>query len=92
MEIHVLEKSSKKMVFTLKGADHTLCNPLKRELYNDEAVKIASYTIEHPLIRVPKFIVETNGKKDPVKALMDAVKRLQKTNKQFLEAFKKVKI
>ncbi len=92
MEIHVLEKSSKKMVFTIKGADHTLCNPLKKELYNDEEVKNASYTIEHPLIRIPKFIVETKGKKDPVKALIDAAKRLQKTNTQFLEAFKKLKI
>ena len=91
MEIHVLEKSAKKMIFTIKGADHTLCNPLKRELYNDPAVKNASYTIDHPLIRVPKFIIETSGK-TPDKALIDAAKRLQKTNKAFFDAFKKVKI
>lgn len=91
MEIHVIEKSAKKMIFTIKGADHTLCNPLKRELYNDESVKNASYTIEHPLVRVPKFIIETSGK-EPEKALIDAAKRLQKTNNSFLEAFKTVKI
>ena len=92
MEIHVQEKSSKKLIFTIKGADHTLCNPLKRELYHDKSVKIAAYTIEHPLIRVPKFIIETDGKKKPEKALSDAIKRLQATNKKFLDAFKKVKI
>jgi DNA-directed RNA polymerase subunit L len=92
MEIEVLEKTNKKLIFHLKGADHTLCNPLKRELYADEDVKVASYTIDHPLVRIPKFIVETNGKKAPEKALVDAAKRLQKTNEKVLEAFKKIKI
>lgn len=92
MDVHVLEKTTKKMIFTIKGADHTVCNPLKRELYNDDDVKIASYTIEHPLIRVPKFIIETKGNKTPEKALQDAIKRLQATNKKVLQAFKKIKI
>jgi len=92
MEIEVLEKSKKKMIFKIPGADHTLLNPLKRELYQDKAVKIASYTIEHPLLKVPKFIIETDGTKEPGKALIDAAKRLQKTNEKVLEEFKKVKL
>ncbi|RJQ16971.1 DNA-directed RNA polymerase subunit L [Candidatus Woesearchaeota archaeon] len=92
MEIEVIEQSKKKLIFKLKGADHTFCNALKRELYSDESVKISSYTIEHPLINIPKFIVETDTSKTPEKALSAAVKRLQGTNAKVLEAFKKAKL
>jgi len=90
MELHVVEKSKKKFVFELVGADHTFCNALKRELWNDKSVKVSAYNIEHPLIGIPKFIVETDDK-EPEKVVTDAVKRLQKKNEQFLELFKKIK-
>lgn len=88
----MLEKSKKRMIFKLKGATPTLLNPLKRELYSDESVKAASFTIEHPLVGIPKFIIETDGSKEPSKALIDAAKRLQKTNEKVLEEFKKLKL
>ncbi|HGJ65640.1 TPA: DNA-directed RNA polymerase subunit L [bacterium] len=91
MELKVVEKSKKKLVFDLIGADHTFSNALKKELWNDKSIKISAYNIEHPLIGVPRFIVETDDK-DPEKALLDAVKRLQKKNEQFLEGAKKIRI
>ncbi len=90
MEIKVAEKTKKRIVFDLVGADHTFAGALKKELWNDKAVEISTYAVEHPLIGVPRFIVETNDK-DPEKALTDAVKRLQKKNEQFLEGFKKIR-
>lgn len=90
MELRVVEKSKKRFIFELIGADHTFCNALKRELWNDKAVKISAYNIEHPLIGIPKFIIEADDK-EPEKILVDAVKRLQKKNEQFLELFKKIK-
>jgi DNA-directed RNA polymerase subunit L len=64
MEINVLEEKAKRLVFELKGEDHTLCNALREELWNDKSVTVAAYNINHPLVGVPKFIIETNGDKE----------------------------
>lgn len=80
MEINVLEDKPKKMVFELKGEGHTLCNALREELWNDKAITVSAYNISHPLVGVPKFMIETTGDKEPRKALKDAVSRLKKKN------------
>lgn len=90
MEIKVVEKSKKKLIFDLVGADHTFSNALKKELWNDKSIKVSAYNVAHPLIGIPRFIVETDDK-DPEKVLIDAAKRLQKKNEQFLEGAKKIK-
>ena len=79
------------MVFELAGADHTFCNALKKELWNDSTVRAAAYKVDHPLIGVPRFIVETNGQKDAKAVLKAAAARLKKHNKEFLTLFKKAK-
>jgi DNA-directed RNA polymerase subunit L len=91
MELKVIEKSKKRLVFDIVGADHTFSGALKKELWNDKSVKISAYNVEHPLIGIPRFIIETDDK-EPEKALSDAVKRLEKKNEQFLESFKKIRI
>ena len=78
MEIKVLENSKTRLMFELKGKSHSFCNTLKDELWNDDSVKVSAYNIKHPLIGVPYFIVETNGKKTASEAVQDAVKKLQK--------------
>ncbi len=91
MEINVLEETSKRLVFEFKGADHTLCNVLKEELWNNKNVTASAYNIDHPLIGVPKFVIETNGKTTPGKALKDAAARIEKLNKEFATKFSKLK-
>jgi len=79
MEIKVLEDTKKKLIFELKGADHTFCNILKEELWNDKNMDAAGYSIDHPLVGIPRFVVEvTSG--TPKDALNDAVTRLKKVN------------
>lgn len=87
MEITVLESKKHRIVFELRGVDHTFCNALKQELWNDETVKVSAYAISHSLVGVPKFVVESTG--DVKEALSAASKRLQKRNKEFLAAFEK---
>jgi DNA-directed RNA polymerase subunit L len=87
MELTVLESKKNRIVFELRGADHTFCNALKQELWQDEGVKVAAYNVNHPLVGVPKFIVEAADAKE---ALHTAVARLQKRNKEFLAAFEKL--
>ena len=89
MELKVHENTKKRMVFELIGADHTFCNALKKELWNDSTVRAAAYKVDHPLIGVPRFIVETNGQKDAKAVLKAAISRMKKQNKDFLDSFKK---
>lgn len=90
MEINVIEDKKKRFVFELKGEDHTLCNLLREELWNDKSITVSAYNIAHPLVGIPKFIIETDGNKEPKKALLDAVSRIKKKNSVFAEQVKKV--
>ncbi len=87
MEMNVLEDKKKRMVFELKGEGHTLCNALREELWNDKDVTVAAYNIDHPLIGVPRFIIETSDK-EPKQALKDAISRLKKKNSELLKELK----
>ena len=82
MEFNVLEETKTKLVFQLKGETHTFCNLLKTELQNVKGVEIATYRIDHPLIGVPQFLIETKGV-EPRKALKDALKTLKRTVDEF---------
>ena len=88
MEIKVLESSSNLLVFQLIGADHTLCNSLKKELIGQKDVEVATYAIEHPQVGIPKFHIETIGKTAPKKVLQEAIKSLKELNATFSKNFK----
>ncbi len=82
MEFIVKEESKNKLVFELKGETHTFCNALKHELQQLKGVSIATYKIDHPLVGVPMFQIETSGV-EPRKALKDALKALKKKATSF---------
>ena len=88
MEINIIEEDKKRMIFEIKGESHTLTNLLEKELWKDEDVKSAGYNVAHPLIGVPKMIVETTTKKTPREAVEDAIKRLKKQDADFQKSFK----
>ena len=87
MEIKILDDKKNKLMLEVKGTDHTLCNALKTELWNDKHVKIATYSIRHPQISMPQLIVETDGEVSPKNALINVVQRLHKTNEKFKKEF-----
>lgn len=82
MEFLPLEETKNKLVFQLKGETHTFCNALKHELLNVKGVEIATYRIDHPLIGVPQFLLETKGI-EPRKAIKEALAALKKKAQQF---------
>lgn len=88
MELNVTEKKKNRLVFEIKGEDHTLCNALKDELAADSDVKLVGYNVEHPEIGIPVFVLETKSK-EAKDVLVDAIHRLKKKNDSFLKAFKK---
>ena len=82
MEFKVIEESKTKLVFELTEETHTFCNALRKELENTKGVEISVYDIDHPLVGIPKFQIETKGV-EPRKALKDALKSLKKKTEDF---------
>ena len=90
MEVNIIEDKKNRLVFEIKGEGHTLSNAIRKELWNDEHVNTATYAIEHPLIEVPHFVLETDGA-DPKKTLSAAAKRLQKQVEKIKSEAKELK-
>ena len=62
MKLNIVEDKKNRMVVEIHGETHSFCNALKKELWNDSHVKVSGYRIEHPLVGIPTFIIETDGK------------------------------
>ena len=88
MGINVLEEKKGRLVFEIDNMGHTYLNLLKAELWNDDHVKVSTYSIRHPEISKPKFIVETDGDESPKAALSGAVSRLKKLSEKFRNEIK----
>ena len=86
MKLNVLEKKKHRLLFELRGADHTFSNALKHELWKEKDVKVATYAIKHPLLAVPTFIIETR-EEEAVKALEQAAASLSRELKRQSTAF-----
>ena len=82
MEFNVIEESKTKLIFELTKETHTFCNALRKELELTKGVEISVYDIDHPLVGVPKFQIETKGV-EPRKALKEALKSLKKKTEDF---------
>jgi DNA-directed RNA polymerase subunit L len=89
IEIKIIENTKNRFFFELSGVDHTFCNLLKEELWNDPDVKVSSYRTTHPLVSIPQFIIETS-KGSASEAVISAMKRIESLNKKFLTAFSKI--
>lgn len=89
MEFTILEETKNKLIFQLSGETHTFCNALKEELQQVKGVVIATYTIDHPLVGIPTFQLETKGI-EPKKAIKEALKTLKKKAEQFKKAASKL--
>jgi len=89
MELNILEESKTKLIVEIKGEDATLCNILRKELWNDDSVKAAAFAIAHPSATAPQLIVETSGKA-PRDVILEAVSRVRKNLSEFDKAAAKV--
>jgi len=76
MEINILQQEKNKLKFEVIGEDHTLCNLLRKELWEDSNTEVAGYSLEHPVVSNPIFVVES--KKDPQKTILNSINSLNK--------------
>jgi DNA-directed RNA polymerase subunit L len=86
MEIRILERKANLIEVELINEDHSLPNLLKDTLLTKEGVKMASYSIEHPLLHPetgryisnPKITILTEEGTDPVEVLKEGLKDIIK--------------
>ncbi|HLC62756.1 MAG TPA: DNA-directed RNA polymerase subunit L [Candidatus Nanoarchaeia archaeon] len=88
MKLRWVTEEKNKIEFELLGEDHTFCNVIRRELWEQDDLNLAAYRISHPLISDPLIIVETH-KTDAVKVLQSSIESLRKKNKALKESFSK---
>jgi len=88
MEIKILNGDKNRIEFEVIGEDHTLCNAVRNELWNQDNVTVSAYNIKHPLISNPVMLVEVS-KGDPKTALNSAVSSLKKQIKELKDIFSK---
>jgi len=81
MELVLLENEKNRLKFEIKGEEHSFCNMLRKELWNDKAVEIAGYKIEHSLISQPVFTVEVS-KGNAKDSVVNATRRIRKMFKE----------
>ena len=89
MKFVALEESKTKLTFVLEGETHTFCNLLVEELRRTKGVELATYTIDHPLVGKPHFLVQTKGAA-PRDAIKTALGSLKKTVADFAKGVKKL--
>jgi len=89
MRLRVLKRRDNEIEFELEGEEHTFCNPLVKMLLRDKRVEFAAYRISHPLMRVPRVYVRTNGEISPEEALIEAADSLINIYTAIKKEFKK---
>jgi DNA-directed RNA polymerase subunit L len=86
MEIKILELSKDRARIVFVGEGHTFMNLLTDEVLRDPAVDVARYTMEFQHSD-PEFFITTK-KKDPVKILREACRRISGSCDEILEGIK----
>ena len=85
MDIKIISEEGNRLEFEIDESVGFL-NALKKELLNDNDVKVATYFVKHPLVGKPKMIIEAVN---PKRALTAAAQRLKKLNAKFVGDVKK---
>ena len=88
MEIKIVEEKGNRLEFEI-DENVGFLNALKKELLNDDNVKVATYFIKHPLVGIPVFVLNVNKGK-PKKILADAAESLKGKVKEFKSLIKSI--
>jgi len=77
MEVTILEDKKSKLHVEIKNSPVLAVDLVKKELWQNDHVKVVGTNIEHPLLKKQTFVLETDGQ-DPRKVIGTGVKKLQK--------------
>jgi DNA-directed RNA polymerase subunit L len=90
LKINIKKNTNRELELIIEGEGHTLCNPLREILFENEHLTFAGYSVPHPLEHVAHFIVRTDGKAKPLQVFIQAAQKLIERTEELRVAFQKV--
>ncbi len=76
MELELVKKEGTTIELKVIGEDHTFCNPIRKNLHDDDRVETAAYAIAHPILEHPKITVGVKKGISPTLTLKKAAEKL----------------
>ncbi len=89
MEVKVRKHTDRELVIKLIGEDHTLGNLIAKMALTHPNVKLAAYTIEHPLEGSPVIRIITDGTVSPDTVLKEVIKSSREVAVKLLDELKR---
>jgi len=85
VEVELRKLARNEVVIRLAGEDHTLGNLIAKMALRHPNVKMAAYTIEHPLNGSPVIRIITDGRKDSIVVLREVLSEARSLSLQLLK-------
>jgi DNA-directed RNA polymerase subunit L len=86
VKVEIRKLTSKELVMKLLGEDHTLGNLIAKEALKHPHVKLAAYSIEHPLEGSPVIRLVTDGEAEALEVFKEVVQNLKTETQNLLKA------
>ncbi len=74
MEVAILREDKDMLEVEFTGEGHTLCNLLRKKLWEQKDIKSSSYQIKHPQVSEPVILVQASKPRKALLAAIDAAK------------------
>jgi DNA-directed RNA polymerase subunit L len=72
--MEIITNKRYEMEIVLEGETHTLCNAIRKILMEDEGVKVAAYSIDHPIVGQPQLYIKAKSPKKSLKTAAETLK------------------
>ncbi|MBS3159372.1 DNA-directed RNA polymerase subunit L [Candidatus Woesearchaeota archaeon] len=87
MKIRVIKEDKDEFEFEIIGEGHTICNYLRKRLWDQKNIGYAAYSLKHPQVAEPVFFVK--GQK-PKKLIQSAISDMKKEIQEFNSELKNI--
>jgi DNA-directed RNA polymerase subunit L len=84
--MEIITNKRYEMEIELEGETHTLCNAIRKVLMEDKDVKIAAYSIDHPIVGQPQLYIKAKSPKKSLKTAAETLKTRSEDFKSLLES------
>jgi DNA-directed RNA polymerase subunit L len=88
LKLEIKKADSRELIIKVFGETHTLGNLLAKSALRHPNVKLAAYSIEHPLEEAFVLRIVTDGSRPANKVLMEIVEGLIKLSDEVVQEFR----
>jgi DNA-directed RNA polymerase subunit L len=85
LRLEVRKRSERELILKVYGETHTLGNLLAKSALRHPNVRMAAYSVEHPLEEAFVLRLVTDGTRDPVNVLKEVVSDLIRLSDELLD-------